>query len=97
MSLHISDAVIWQESGDGVSLYRTDSGEFLTLNGSAAQIWALLDGDGERETVIAELTLLYAAGNATLARKIRSEVDAFIDRMLASGLLAEGENEGVPA
>jgi hypothetical protein len=90
VSLHISDSVIWHESGDGVSIYHTDSGEFVSLNGSAAQIWVLLDGDGEREPVISKLSLMYAGGNATMGRRIRSEVDEFIDRMVATGLIAEG-------
>ncbi|MFI1995419.1 PqqD family protein [Actinoplanes sp. NPDC020271] len=90
MSLHISDAVIWHENGDGISIYHVDSGEFLSFNGSAAQIWVLLDSDGERAPVIDKLALMYAAGNATLARRIRAEVDEFIDAMLAQGLIAEG-------
>ena len=89
MSLHISDSVIWHESGDGISIYHVESGEFLSLNGSAAQIWVLLEGDGERAPVVDKLALMYAAGNATLTRRIRAEVDEFIDAMLAQGLVAE--------
>ncbi|WP_329376899.1 PqqD family protein [Streptomyces sp. NBC_01351] len=91
MSLHVSDAVIWQESGDGVSLYHTESGEFRTLNSTAAQIWALVEEDGDRETVIKQLSLLFAGHNAVMTARIRAEVDAFITSMVEADLLQETE------
>jgi hypothetical protein len=95
LSLHISDAVIWQESAEGVSLYHTESGEFRTLNDSGAKIWALVAGDGDRELVATRLALLHAGNNAALAARIRADVDAFITAMVEAGLL--DEVTGVPA
>lgn len=89
MSLHISDSVIWHETAEGIALYHTESGDFRTLNGSAATIWVLLESDGERETVKEKLALLFARGNPTLGARVRSEVDAFIDSMVGGGLIAE--------
>lgn len=89
MSLHISDAVIWQESEGGISLYHTESGEFRTLNATAAQIWALVDSDGEREAVARKLSLLFAGHNAVMTARIRAEVDAFISSMVEADLLRE--------
>lgn len=90
MSVHINDAVIWQESEGGISLYNTDSGEFRTLNATAAEIWVLLEDDGEREPVIEKLSLMFAGrGNEALATRIRAEVDAFISAMVEAGLLEE--------
>ncbi|GAB1642148.1 PqqD family protein [Krasilnikovia sp. MM14-A1259] len=91
MSLHISDSVIWHETAEGISLYHTESGEFRTLNGSAAKIWVLVESDQEREPVKDKLALMFAGGNAAMGARIRSEVDTFIDSMVGSGLLAEGE------
>lgn len=91
MSLHISDAVIWQETPDGVSLYHTESGEFRTLNATAAQIWALVEDDGDRETVARKLSLLFAGHNPAMTAHIRAEVDAFISSLVEADLLQETE------
>ncbi|MFI5937561.1 PqqD family protein [Actinoplanes sp. NPDC051494] len=93
MSLHISDSVIWNETADGVSLYHTDTGEFRTLNSTAAQIWVLVADGGDREDVITRLSLVFGAGNAAVGARIRSDVDAFLASMLAQGML----DEKVPA
>ncbi|MCX4782623.1 PqqD family protein [Streptomyces sp. NBC_01264] len=91
MSLHISDAVIWQETGDGISLYHSESGDFRTLNATAAQIWALVESDGDRETVIRNLSLLFAGHNPVMTARIRAEVDAFISSMVEADLIEETE------
>lgn len=89
MSLRVNDAVIWQESAAGISLYHTETGKFLSLNGTGAKIWVLLESDGEREPVISKLSLLFAGRNAALSSRIRAEVDEFIDSMVEDGLLTE--------
>ncbi|MFZ3474030.1 PqqD family protein [Streptomyces sp. 4.24] len=93
MSLHISDAVIWQETPDGISLYHSESGDFRTLNSTAAQIWALVESDGDRETVIRNLSLLFAGHNSVMTARIRAEVDAFISSMVEADLLQETDAE----
>ncbi|HEU5271684.1 MAG TPA: PqqD family protein [Jatrophihabitans sp.] len=90
MSLHISDSVIWQESEDGVSLYNMDNGDFLSLNGTGAQIWLLVASDGGREPVISKLILRYAGSNQVLGEKIRTDVEQFINSMVQGGMLVEG-------
>ncbi|HEX6499669.1 MAG TPA: PqqD family protein [Micromonosporaceae bacterium] len=89
MSLHINDSVIWHETSGGVSLYHTETGKFLSLNETGAQIWILLAGDGEREPVISKLSLLFGGPNQAIRERIRSDVDAFIDLMIEDGLIAE--------
>ncbi|MEU4380511.1 PqqD family protein [Micromonospora echinofusca] len=89
MSLHISDAVIWNEMGDGVSLYHVETGEFRSLNDTAAKIWVLLSDDGDPEAVKTKLSLLYGAGNAAIGARIRADVDAFLDTMVERGMLVE--------
>jgi hypothetical protein len=87
--LDISENVIWHEMADGVSLYHIETGEFRTLNATAAQIWALLADNGDRAAVVTRLSLLYAAGNAAIAARIRSDVDAFVADMVSQGMLVE--------
>lgn len=89
MSLHISESVIWNETAGGVSLYHTDSGEFRTLNETGAQIWVLLALDGDRESVINRLSLVFGGSSTTIRNRIRTDVVAFIDDMIRDGLLAE--------
>ncbi len=89
MSLHINESVIWQETGDGISLYHTESGEFRTLNDTGAKIWILVESDGERESVKSRLSLLFAGPNELVDARIRTDVDDFIDAMIEQGLLAE--------
>lgn len=99
MSLHISDAVIWQETPDGISLYHTESGEFRTLNATGASIWVLAESEGDRKPVIDKLSLLFAGHNTALGARIRADVDAFLDSMVEAGLIqeAEAEAERAPA
>jgi hypothetical protein len=89
VSLQVSDSVIWQETGEGVSLYHTETGDFLTLNATGAQIWILVAADGEREPVISKMSLLFGGGTGPMGGRIRAEVDEFISQMIASGLLTE--------
>lgn len=90
MQLRISDTVIWEETRDGISLYHTETGAFLTLNETGAKIWTLIDKLGERAAVVWQMALQYAGTNATMSRHIRGEVDAFITSVVGSGLVTEG-------
>jgi hypothetical protein len=91
MSLSISDAVIWNETAEGVSLYHTETGDFLTLNDTGARIWMLVSDGGEREKIIAKLSLQFGTGNAIMSGRIRADVAEFLDSMVSAGLLAENE------
>lgn len=93
MSLHISDAVIWQETPDGVSLYHTESGDFRTLNATAAQIWVLVESEEDREKVGGKLALLFAGHNPVMTKLIRAEVDAFISSLVEAELLEETSDQ----
>jgi hypothetical protein len=89
VSLSINDEVIWNETAEGVSLYHTETGDFLTLNDTGARIWLLVASDGEREKIIAKLSLEFASGNAVMGDRIRADVATFLDSMVGAGLLAE--------
>ena len=89
MSLRISEAVIWQETGDGISLYHTETGDFHSLNETASKIWELVASEGEREQIIARLTAEFAGDNALVTVRIMRDVDEFLAGMVKEGLLEE--------
>jgi Coenzyme PQQ synthesis protein D (PqqD) len=89
--LQISDAVIWQDAGEFVSLYHLDHGEFLTLNESGAKIWKLVDSEGDLDAVVAKLSMEYGGSSTAMSGRIRGEVRRFVDSMVKRGLLAEGQ------
>lgn len=91
MSLSINDAVIWNETAEGVSLYHTETGDFLTLNDTGAKIWLLVDSDGERDKIISRLSLQFAGRSEVMGDRIRTDVSQFLDSMVSAGLLAENE------
>lgn len=89
MPLQVNEAVIWQDTADGISVYHIETGEFLMINGTGAQVWALLADGGAREPVTEQLALLYAGTDAGRVAHIRSEIDSFIDSMIEQGLIDE--------
>ncbi|NUO99649.1 MAG: PqqD family protein [Nonomuraea sp.] len=89
MSLRISDAVIWQETGDGISLYHTETGDFHSLNETASKIWEYVASEGEREKIIARLAEEFAGDNALVTVRIMRDVDEFVAGMVKEGLLEE--------
>lgn len=89
MSLQISDAVVWQEGAETISIYHTESGDFRSLNETAGKIWTLVANEGKREAVIAKLSSEFAGTNASMASRIRREVDEFIGSMIEHGFIAE--------
>ncbi|WP_185949411.1 PqqD family protein [Microbispora sp. KK1-11] len=89
MSLRISEAVIWQETGEGVSLYNTETGDFHSLNDTGSRIWRLVASDGEREPVMFKLSREFAGSNSAMSRRIVADVEEFIGAMIEQGLIEE--------
>jgi hypothetical protein len=87
--LQISDAVIWQETADGASLYNTETGDFLSLNETGARIWALVADGAERAKIISKLSLQFAGTHAVLSGLIHTDIHGFIDSMIEGGLMTE--------
>lgn len=71
---------------DEVVLMHIESGEFYSLSGTAAAIWSLIDGQRDRAAVVAELAGQYGADPAGIA----ADVDAFLARLTAAGLVTGG-------
>ncbi|MFC4586157.1 PqqD family protein [Sphaerisporangium corydalis] len=89
MSLRINDAVIWQETAEGISLYHTETGDFRTLNSTGSRIWMLVESDGEREPIVSKLSHEFAGSNTAVSRRIRTDVHDFIGTMIESELIEE--------
>ena len=71
---------------DEVIIMRRDNGKLLTLPGTAAAIWRLIDGKRDRNALVRAL----ADAFATEGDAIESDVDEFLLQLRETGLLADG-------
>ena len=69
---------------DEIVIMNLASGDFFSLQDSAAAIWNLLDGTRDRTAVLAALCGQYDAPRADLAR----DVDRFLSELRSGGLIA---------
>ena len=69
---------------DEIVIMNLASGDFFSLQDSAAAIWDLLDGSRNRAAVLAALSGDYAAAQADLAR----DLDVFLGELRAGGLIS---------
>lgn len=61
-----------------------ETGEFLSLTGTAGDIWRLIDGERDRDALVAALASVYDAPAAA----IEADVDDFVASLREAGLLA---------
>ena len=69
---------------DEIVIMNLASGDFFSLEGSAAAIWDLLDGTRDHAAVLAALCGQYDAPQADLAR----DFDRFLGELRSGGLIA---------
>lgn len=62
------------ELDDDLSLYHPDTGRALVLNGTASDIWRLLDGTLDEEHVVRLLAAAYDADPAAIREDVRRVV-----------------------
>jgi Coenzyme PQQ synthesis protein D (PqqD) len=89
MSLQISDAVIWHESAEGVSLYDTETGDFHTLNETGSKIWALVASEGERKAILSKLIDEFAGDDTAVTVRVLTDGKAFLGSMIERGWIEE--------
>lgn len=70
---------------DEIVVMVLDSGEFLSIAGTGADIWTKIDGTGDRASLIAALSGEYDAPEDEIAL----DVDAFLAELIEAGLIAE--------
>jgi len=68
-----------------IVIMRLDNGEFFSLSGTGADIWRLIDGSRDRETLVAALAKDFDADE----QRIAADVDALLRQLRETGLLAE--------
>lgn len=69
-----------------VVLLNLDDGTFFSLTGTAAAIWALIDGERNRDAMLAELAVGYEAEVETIA----PQLDAFVTQLKVAGFVTLG-------
>lgn len=84
--MKVPDDVVWVDDEDAVRLYHSGTGEFRTLNESAADIWRLLAaGLGEQE-LVDRLAEEYGAQDRAQRAAIAEDVAEFLRMLGAEGL-----------
>jgi hypothetical protein len=70
---------------DEIVVMRVDTGEFFSLTGTAATTWRLIDGNRNRDALLAALADEYSTDEAAIA----ADVDDFLAQLKETGLLAD--------
>lgn len=70
---------------DEVILMRMDNGELLSLAGTAAAAWRLIDGGRDRTALAAALAVEYSADE----RQIAQDIAELLQELEEAGLVAE--------
>jgi PqqD family protein of HPr-rel-A system len=91
MALTLRRGVSTADTDYGIALLDEDSGEYYTLNPSAALVLRTLLGGATTDQAIEELARQYAVDGTTAAR----DVEALVGDLHAAGLV-EPEREGRP-
>ena len=69
---------------DEIVVMRVDTGEFFSLTGTAATTWRLIDGNRNRDALLAALADEYSTDEAAIA----ADVDDFLAQLKETGLLS---------
>jgi PqqD family protein of HPr-rel-A system len=90
MKWTVSPSVVWTSSSGEVRLYDTTSGEFQTLNPTAAAIWRHLVEVGDQDAIVAALATEFGAEDDHQRRIIATDADTFLRDLADRGLIAVG-------
>jgi Coenzyme PQQ synthesis protein D (PqqD) len=90
VTYQIDQEVVWLESDDEIRLYNAASGEFLTLSGTATDIWRLVAGGQTVDEIISVLVQKYAGGSARDGVRVGQDIVGFLESLVARGVLLEG-------
>jgi pyrroloquinoline quinone biosynthesis protein D len=74
------------EIDDEAVVMNLASGEFFSLTGTAREIWRLIDGNRDRDALLAEL----AGGFDAKPAEIAADLDNFLESLAGAGLIAGG-------
>lgn len=98
MRYRISPDVVWTASDEEIRLYEPRSGEFRTLNSSAASIWLRFAEPRSAEEVSNELAGQFGAADPAQRAMIARDVQEFMDLLIVEDMLqadprADGSTE----
>jgi hypothetical protein len=82
-----TDEVVWRDVGDELVVLELSTSTYLTLNGTAKQIWEGLAGGATRGALVESLVDRYQIS----ADQARADVDSFVAELSSRGLLALGD------
>lgn len=88
--LTVNPDVVWVDSDDEVRLYHPGTGEFQTLNATAARIWRKLATGAEIDDVVRDLAAEFEAHEDQDRRLIDRDVRQFVAELSELGLLGTG-------
>ena len=72
-----------EELGDDLSLFDSASGTAMALNGTASDIWSLVDGEATFDEVVETLARAYRVE----PEAIEADVRAALDRLVGAGFV----------
>ncbi|WP_172381115.1 PqqD family protein [Streptomyces sp. MNP-20] len=84
----IAADVIWIPDEGEVRLYDAKSGQFRTLNATAAEIWLLLAEGYSFDELTTEMIRRHADGDSVKRVVVERDVRAFLETLHTLGLLA---------
>jgi hypothetical protein len=84
--IKLTDRFVETDIDEEIIVMRLDNGELFTLADTAASIWRLIDGQRDREALVATLAEEFEADEANIA----ADVDEILARLKETGLLAAG-------
>lgn len=80
----LSERFTETRADDEIVVMRLDSGDFLSLQGTAAAAWSLIDGTLDRDDLVVRLAADYSADRP----KVEAELDEFLAELERMGLIA---------
>jgi hypothetical protein len=70
---------------DEIVVMRIDTGDFFALSGTGAVIWAMIDGQRDRMSIVAELIEQFDVSE----REIQPQVGQFLHQLYQAGLIVQ--------
>ncbi|MFF5177233.1 PqqD family protein [Micromonospora sp. NPDC000316] len=88
--LRVNPDVVWVDGDDEVRLYHPGTGEFQTLNATAARIWRRLATGADIDDVVRDLAVEFEAQDEHDRRMIDRDVRQFVADLGELGMLGTG-------
>ncbi|MFI7552556.1 PqqD family protein [Verrucosispora sp. WMMD703] len=79
--------VVWVDNDDEVRIYHPGTGEFQTLNATAARIWRKLANGAQIDDVVRDLATEFDAQDEHDRRQIDRDVREFVTELGQLGML----------